>query len=121
MHGAYGFPPSRRLLRPAEFQRIFKGADWRIASTAFALLAVANTLGYPRLGVALSKRQVRHAVARNRIRRQLRESFRLHQHLLGGIDIVVLGRAGIDELSTPELRSTIDRSWEQLAKRCKRS
>lgn len=121
MHGAHGFPRSRRLLRPAEFQRIFKGADWRVAGTAFTLLAVGNTLGHPRLGVALSKRQVRRAVERNRIRRQLRESFRLHQHQLGGVDIVVLGRAGIDTLSTQELRSAIDRSWEELAKRCKKS
>ncbi|GAB4296599.1 MAG: ribonuclease P protein component [Thiohalomonadaceae bacterium] len=121
MHGAYGFPRNRRLLRPQEFQRIFKGADWRIAGAAFTLLAAANTLGYPRLGVALAKRQVRHAVERNRIRRQLRESFRLHQHQLGGIDIVVLGRAGIDTLSSQELRAAIDRSWEALAKRCKES
>jgi ribonuclease P protein component len=121
LHDAYGFPRSRRLLRPTEFQRIFKGADWRVAGAAFTLLAVANTLGHPRLGVALSKRQVRRAVERNRIRRQLRESFRLHQHQLGGIDIVVLGRAGVDALSTQVLRSAIDRSLEELAKRCKRS
>jgi ribonuclease P protein component len=121
LHGAYGFPRGHRLLRPAEFQRIFKGAEWRIAGTAFTLLAVANNLNHPRLGVALAKRQVRHAVQRNRIRRQLRESFRLHQHQIGGVDIVVLGRAGIDALSTPELRAAIDRSWQELAKRCKRS
>lgn len=121
MHGALGFPRSRRLLRPEEFQRIFKGADWRVAGAAFTLLAAANTLGHPRLGVALAKRQVRRAVERNRIRRQLRESFRLHQHQLGGIDIVVLGRAGIDTLSSQELRAAIDRSWEELAKRCKKS
>jgi len=121
LHGALGFPRSRRLLRPAEFQRIFKGADWRVAGAAFTLLAVANSLGHPRLGIAVSKRQVRRAVERNRIRRQLRESFRLHQHQLGGVDIVVLSRAGIDTLSTQELRSAIDRSWDELAKRCKRS
>lgn len=108
-------------MRPAEFQRIFKGADCRVAGAALTLLAAANTLGHPRLGMALSKKQVRRAVERNRIRRQVRESFRLHQHQLGGVDIVVLGRAGIDTLSTQELRSAIDRSWEELAKRCKKS
>lgn len=121
MHGAHAFPRSRRLLRPAEFQRVFQGADWRVAGTAFVLLVVANSLGHPRLGIALSKRHVRHAVERNRIRRQLRESYRLHQHQLGGVDIVVLGRAGIDNLSNPELRAAIDRSWGELVKRCKRS
>lgn len=121
MHGAFGFPRDRRLLRPAEFQRIFKGADWRVSGAVFTLLAVANTLDHPRLGVALSKRQVRRAVGRNRIRRQLRESFRLHQHRLGGVDIVVLGRAGIDRVPTQELRAAIDRSWEELAERCKKS
>jgi ribonuclease P protein component len=121
LHDAYGFPRNRRLLRPEEFQRIFKGADWRLSGSAFTLLATANTLGHPRLGIALAKRQVRRAVDRNRIRRQLRESFRLHQHNLGGVDIVVLGRAGIDTLSSQELRAAIDRSWEELAKRCEKS
>ncbi len=121
MQGAYGFPRDRRLLRPAEFQRIFKGADWRVSSATFTLLVVANELGHPRLGVALSKRQVRLAVERNRIRRQLRESFRQHQQMLGGVDIVVLGRAGIAGISTQELRAAIDRSWEELEKRCKKS
>jgi ribonuclease P protein component len=85
------------------------------------LLAVSNELGHPRLGVALAKRVVRLAVQRNRIRRQLRESFRLHQHQLAGVDVLVLARAGVDSIPSRELRAAIDKSWAELARRCKKS
>lgn len=85
------------------------------------MLAIPNGQAHPRLGLALTKRYVKRAVDRNRIRRQLRESFRLHQQQLCGYDIVIVGRAGIDEMSSRDLRAAADRSWEHLAKRCKKS
>ena len=122
MHGACGrFPRSHRLLRPAEFQRIFKGEPCRYTTAYFTMLALPNNQGHPRLGVALTKRHVKLAVERNRIRRQLRESFRLHQNSLDGLDVVILGRAGIDQVTSQELRAVIDRGWDNLAKRCKKS
>jgi ribonuclease P protein component len=48
-----------------------------------------NTLGYPRLGIVVSKKSARLAVARNYMRRVLREWFRLNRDMFGGIDLVV--------------------------------
>jgi len=48
-----------------------------------------NTLGYPRLGIVVSKKTARRAVARNYMRRVLREWFRLNREQLGGLDLVV--------------------------------
>lgn len=84
------------------------------------MLAVPNELDHARLGIAITKRHVRRAVVRNRIRRQIRESFRLHQEQVAGLDVVVLGRAGIGQLDGRILRSELDRTWELLAKRCKK-
>lgn len=84
------------------------------------MLALPNQQGHPRLGVALTKRHVRKAVERNRIRRQLRESFRQHQNSLDSFDVVILGRAGIDKVTSKELRAVLDSGWESLAKRCKK-
>lgn len=85
------------------------------------MLALENGLEHPRLGLALTKRYARLAVSRNRIRRQMRESFRLHQHQIGGFDIVILSRAGIDAIAIPELRAAVDAGWSKLVKRCKKS
>lgn len=48
-----------------------------------------NSLGYPRLGIVVSKKTARRAVARNYMRRVLREWFRLNREKLGGLDVVV--------------------------------
>ncbi|MDE2090198.1 MAG: ribonuclease P protein component, partial [Gammaproteobacteria bacterium] len=57
-------------------------------------------------------------VARNRIKRLIRESFRLNQHRLGDWDIVVLGRASVDAKSNKELRSILEKHWSKLVDRC---
>lgn len=109
-----------RLLKPAEYKRVFDSAV-RVTSRYLTFLARANELGHPRLGLAISKKAVRRAVDRNRIKRQLRESFRLHQHELGGIDIVVMARAGNKEWDWHEMQTSLDTKWRELRKRCKGS
>ncbi|MEZ5436434.1 MAG: ribonuclease P protein component [Pseudomonadales bacterium] len=59
---------------------------------------------------------MRLAVQRNRIKRQLRESFRRHQHELIGLDIVALARAGLGKLDNAQLRTIIDAQWQRLLK-----
>jgi len=48
-----------------------------------------NRLGYPRLGIVVSKKTARRAIARNYMRRVLREWFRLNREQIGGLDLVV--------------------------------
>lgn len=114
------FTRSVRLLSPAEFKRVFSGAC-KVGGRYLTLLARANDLGHPRLGLAISRKHVKTAVGRNLIKRQARESFRLHQATIGNFDVVILGKPGVDKLSRRELRSLIDEYWQELAKRCKRS
>ena len=116
----YGFGRDLRLLKPVEYKRVFDSAT-RVATRYLTLLARPNDLGHPRLGLAISRKSVRHAVDRNSIKRQVRESFRHHQELLGGIDIVVMARGGMETWDRQELRSTLDGKWRELRKRCKNS
>jgi len=51
--------------------------------------------GPARLGVVISKRQAREAVERNALRRRIREAFRLEQHTLGPIDLIVRPPPGV--------------------------
>ncbi len=115
-----GFSRSLRLLKPADYKQVFDGAT-RVATRYLTLLARPNSLGHPRLGLAISRKSVRNAVNRTRIKRQIRESFRLNQQLLGGIDIVVMARSGIESWNWQELRYTLDNKWQDLHKRCKNS
>ena len=100
----YGFPKSRRLLKAAEFDRVFR----RRRSQADGMLLVyacENSLPHARLGLVVS-RKVGNSVARNRWKRCLREAFRLAQHELpAGLDLIVLPRAGA-EASLPRMRQS---------------
>lgn len=86
------FPKSSRLLRPAEFDRVFK---WRCSvSDAFVIAYGApNDLNHPRLGLTVSRR-IGNAVVRNRCKRALREAFRLNQEDLPVLDLVLLPKPG---------------------------
>lgn len=114
----HSFGRELRLLTPAEFKRVFEGAS-KVTTRYLTLLARPNNLGYPRLGMAISRKNVRSAVKRNQIKRQVRESFRCQQQALGGIDIVVLARSGTTVWEWRELRTALDGKWQELRNRCK--
>ena len=82
------------------------------------VLAVPNQLGHPRLGLAISRKVARTAVARNRIKRVIRESFRHWQDRLGSLDIVVLGRAGVAAQTGKALDEALEKTWKQLIEKC---
>lgn len=82
------------------------------------LLAISNDRDNPRLGLVISRKAARTAVARNRIKRLVRESFRNTQPPLGGLDIVVIGRPGIALQANRVITESLDKLWEKLIKTC---
>ena len=89
----YTLPKSRHLRLPAEFSAVYE-AKTRESRGPLTVYALPNELGHPRLGMSVG-RKVGTAVRRNRIRRLIRESFRLLQHDLPagtGYDLVVVVR-----------------------------
>jgi len=63
----------------------------------------------------VSRRAARNAVIRNRVRRQLRESFRVNQRRLAGLDIVVsLSRRTGG--GTIDLRPQLPRLWSEVVR-----
>ena len=88
MTRTYTFPRTHRLRSKLDFARVFE-ARVRESRGAVTVYAAPNGLGHPRLGISMS-RKVGTAARRNRIKRLLRESFRLHQHDLPvGYDFIV--------------------------------
>lgn len=113
-HGLlYKFQPYRRLKKNKDFRSVLSKSQK--VSQAY-LLAVYQTNDRPnaRLGVAVSKRVAKLAVARNRIKRVIRESFRLSQNQLPTIDIVVIVRSEGGNADKKRLRETIDKLWKKL-------
>lgn len=84
---------------------------------AFTLFAVRNTAGICRLGVTVS-RKVGVAVVRNRVKRMLRETFRLERsHLSPALDLVVNAHPSIVGRSRREIEQEFLRGFGRLAHR----
>ena len=82
------FPREARLLKAPQFRAVFRGGRRAQTGPLRARLR-ENGLEHSRLGLAISRKAAGSAVGRNRVRRQVKESFRRHQHRLAGLDIVV--------------------------------
>lgn len=111
------FPPQLRLRKPAEYKKVFDRAQ-RKTDKYFTVLFVKNELQHPRLGLAIAKKIIKKAVARNTIKRAVRESFRLNQHQLGNVDIVVLARRDAANVSAKILATALQQHWLKLIDRC---
>ena len=70
-----------------------------------------NGVNHPRLGLAVPRRAVRGAVARHRLKRRIRESFRHHTEHLAGLDIVVIARSGAEKMDPKRFRDVLARAW----------
>ena len=114
---AQGFPGHARLKHKREFERVF-ARPLKSSDACFTVLATPNALDRPRLGLAISRKAARSAVARNRIKRTVRESFRACQLTLPALDFVVMARPGLDLKDTARMRASLKTHWSRLSKRC---
>ena len=104
----------------ADFKRVF-ARSIKSSDESFTVLARPNERDEARLGLAIAKKVIRLAVGRNRIKRLVRESFRQHQVLIAGLDVVVLARRGLGDRPNQVILDSLQGHWDRLARRCKKS
>ena len=106
------FTKKNRLKDTAAFKRVFtSGHEGHVGVLKW--FAHNNGGTTARLGIAIPKRLVKTAVQRNRIKRLIRESFRLNQEKLTGIDVIVVLRKSTDE---QQIRVDLSETWMQVVK-----
>lgn len=109
------FPRTLRIIRGADFERVF-GTKVFAADGTLVVSADKSSGEQTRLGLSVS-RKVGNAVVRNRWKRLIREAFRRKKNVLPpGLDLVVRPRAGAkDDFQA------VSRSLMNLAKRVART
>jgi ribonuclease P protein component len=110
----FTFPRHVRLLHGRDFEAVFRDKSSRSSDNRWTLLARPNTLENARLGMAISKRVLKNAVDRNRIKRIVRESFRCHQQELSGLDIVLMCRNEVKQIANKELFDSLNTHWQRI-------
>lgn len=102
-----GFPPARRVRRRVEFLRAQKHGRRQHVAHFTVILLDRGDADPPRLGLVTS-RKIGNAVRRNRVRRVLREVFRLQlERFPVGHDVVVIAREGAPALDSAAIRDEI--------------
>jgi len=87
-----------------DFQLVYKKGK-SAASKHIVVFLLKNNAGINRLGISVSKK-MGHAVQRNRIRRRLREAFRLIEASLPcGHDLVILPRQNTHDATLADIKS----------------
>ena len=117
MPGRLTLPARLRLRRKRDFDAAYARGR-RVGDGFFAVTASMNDTGAPRLGLAVAVRVAGGAVGRNRIRRIIRESFRVHQRELPAVDLVVSARPKARAASGRQLHESLAALWKKVGEQC---
>ncbi|MCJ7785182.1 MAG: ribonuclease P protein component [Desulfobacterales bacterium] len=93
MKGSFRFRKKERITEPQDFRRVMK-LGRRNSSRNFMLFIQESEETFHRLGIVV-KKEIGPAAFRNRMKRYIREFFRLHKHKINGsYDIILMIKKG---------------------------
>ncbi len=91
--GSFRFTKKERIRQPQDFRRVMK-LGRRNSSRNFILFIEESEKTFHRLGIVV-KKEIGPATFRNRMKRYVREFFRLHKHQIkGSYDIILMIKKG---------------------------
>ncbi len=105
------FGKKDRLTKPGEFENVLRQPELNLSHGPLRLRARTNRMSRARLGLVVPKRGTRSAVRRNRIKRIVRERFRLESQNLPALDMVV---QVYRDLEDTKLRESLEQLWVQV-------
>jgi len=112
----YRFTRQQRLLNAGDFKRVFDNTKYKASTRELLVLGAANDLGHSRIGFIIAKKNIRTAVHRNRIKRIIREFFRVHSSELDTADLIIMARRGFDQRSNSEINAAFSDLWKKLVR-----
>lgn len=102
-----------RLNRAEDYRLAFR-SGFQLKYAGVIVYYCDNRLPFARIGVVVPKRVVKHATYRHRLKRIIRESFRLNQfQLKGDVVVRVVSVSSYDE---KWLWQSLNQAWQQCGK-----
>ncbi len=126
--GRTDFSRRQRITEASQYRAVFNNRV-RLHGKFFSLHVQCSIYDFHRLGLAVSRKVSKKAVQRNRIKRQIRESFRYLRLCVAdqggwgkikpaGTDFIVVAKAAAVEAQNTELREELDRLWIKAIRKC---
>ena len=110
------FTHQQRLTKSVEFGRVF-AKPFRSTDRYFTVLARDVNFDNPRLGLAISKKAEKNAVARNRLKRLSREVFR--QKNLPALDFIVMAKRNAPVSVNKVLIESLQKHFSQIVSKAR--
>jgi ribonuclease P protein component len=119
---------AQRLRKPADYRRVYQSKQWG-GSTYYSFNVYplvpfgerAKCLDYQQqanslIGVTVSKKVSKSAVVRNRIKRQIKEFYRLHQDELYDAELVITAKPACAKAPDAERQQSLLELWSKVQK-----
>jgi ribonuclease P protein component len=112
---SFGLPPEFRLRASADFERVYSQRQ-RAADGRLLVYGASNGLGVTRAGCSISRKQG-NSVVRHRLKRLLREAYRLSRPVLPrGFDLILIPQQGV-QCTVAEYQVSLERLAAKIARR----
>ena len=108
----HNFKKSKRLLNSGQYKSVLRKGK-KLFNPLFLLFILPNNQTQPRLGITVSKKVSKRAVDRNRIKRQVREYFRLNQNLVSNFDVVLIANPAAAKMNNKALQKALTNVWNK--------
>ena len=119
--GRANFPKALRLLRHADFERVYKQGRRHFAAHMTVFYLRRESGEHWRIGFTVG-RALGGAVDRNRMKRRLREAVRLHRpDTISGVDVVINPKKSLLTADFAEIESEVTRAFEVIHKAVEKS
>ena len=110
----------QRLKNPEQFQTVYKSKQWggskHFTFNVLAQDGLADNLAHGVIGPTVSKKVSKRAVDRNRIKRQIREYYRLRQYEINNAHLVITAKPSCKNANDKERYESLDELWEKILK-----
>lgn len=109
-----GFGKKKRLLTAADFKAVFDKPSKKIHSNHLLLFVKIGEQTAARLGLAITKKKLKNANERNRLKRLTREYFRHYQHQIAPVDVVLIVKTRYDKNADNLIKDELTSIFQKL-------
>lgn len=113
MLNKFCFSVDQRVHDPHTYRWVMQPKK-RIFNKHFVVYHRVHPIDYSRVGVIVSKRTAKHAVVRNRIKRVVREWFRLNHHSIKAQSLVIIAKKSAASVQNQELTTCLHELEKKL-------
>lgn len=110
----FSFGKDKRLLNAQDFKAVFDKSNKKIHSKHLLTFVKYNQHSHPRLGLAITKKKLKNANDRNRLKRLIREHFRHHQHQIQNLDLVFIVKISFTKQDYSAIKAEINEIFSKL-------